>query len=74
MPFLSVTTTVDVEFDVYCSCGAHMCSETETRNSRSRHAPQAVVNACKRCIGAATSQLEDKIAELQAELDYYEKL
>lgn len=62
------TFQVDVDFEVFCSCGAHMCGETETRNSRHHNAPQAVVNACQRCINAATAPLEDRIAELEAEL------
>lgn len=65
---IEVTTMIDVEFEVFCSCGAHMCGETDTRNSRNRNAPQAVVNACQRCIEAATSPLEERIAELEAEL------
>jgi hypothetical protein len=65
---IEVTTTVDVDFEVFCSCGAHMCGETDTRNSRNRNAPQAVVNACQRCIEAATSPLRERIEELEAEL------
>lgn len=65
---IEVTATIDVDFEVFCSCGAHMCGETDTRNSRNRNAPQAVVNACQRCIEAATSTLEERIAELEAEL------
>lgn len=66
---IELTATVDVEFEVFCSCGAHMCGETDTRNSRNRNHPQAVVNACQRCIDNATSPLEDRIAELEAELE-----
>jgi hypothetical protein len=65
---VEVTTTTDVDFEVFCSCGAHMCSETDTRNSRTRNAPQAIVNACQRCIEAATSPLEERIEMLEAEL------
>jgi hypothetical protein len=76
MPFLSnieVTATGDVEFEVFCECGAHMCNETETRNSRRRRYPQVVVSACKRCIQAATSPLECRIADLEFELDCYQR-
>ena len=45
-----------------------MCSQTDTRNSRTRNAPQAIVNACQRCIEAATSPLEERIELLEAEL------
>jgi hypothetical protein len=62
---IQVTATVDVDFEVFCSCGAHMCGETDTRNSRNRNAPQAVVNVCQRCVDAAKSPLQDRIDELE---------
>ena len=62
---VEVTATVDVDFEVFCSCGAHLCGETDTRNSRNRNAPQAVVNACQRCIEAATDPLQERIEELE---------
>lgn len=65
---ITTSVTVDLDFEVFCSCGAHMCSETDTRNSRNRNAPQAVVNACQKCIEAATSPLQDRIAELEQQL------
>jgi hypothetical protein len=65
---LTTLVTVDVEFEVFCSCGAHMCHETDTRNSRKRNAPQAIVNVCQRCVEAATAPLNERIAELEAEL------
>jgi hypothetical protein len=65
---VDITTTIDVEFEVFCSCGAHLCHETDTRNSRRRNAPQAIVNACQRCIEAATASLEERIYQLEAEL------
>jgi hypothetical protein len=65
---IEVTATVDIDFEVFCSCGAHMCGETDTRNSRNRNAPQAIVNPCQRCIDAATDPLREQIEELKAEL------
>ena len=65
---IEVTTTVDVDFEVFCSCGNHMCGETDTRNSRNRNAAQAVVNPCPKCIESAKSDLQDKINELENEL------
>jgi len=64
---IEVTTsvTLDVEFEVFCACGAHMCNETDTRNSRNRNAPQAVVNACRKCIESETQPLKDRIYELE---------
>jgi hypothetical protein len=65
---IEVTATVTVDFEVFCSCGNHMCGETDTRNSRNRNAPQAVVNPCQRCIDSATNPLNERIEELEAEL------
>lgn len=59
------TFDIAVEFEVFCSCGNHMCGETDTRNSRNRNSPQAVVNPCPRCLSAATTPLEERIAELE---------
>jgi len=66
---IEVTATIDVDFEVFCSCGAHMCGETDTRNSKNRNAPQAVVNACQHCIKAATSPLQERIDELEQLLE-----
>jgi len=66
---IEVTATIDVDFEVFCSCGAHMCGNTDTRNSKNRNAPQAVVNACQRCITAATSSLQERIDELEQLLE-----
>ena len=62
---ITTSVTVDVEFEVFCSCGAHMCNETDTRNSRNRNAPQAVVNPCQKCIESETQPLRDRIEELE---------
>lgn len=65
---ITTSVTVDVEFEVFCACGAHMCNETNTRNSRNRNAPQAVVNACRNCIEEETQPLKDRIHELEQQL------
>ncbi len=65
---VEITAQVDVDFEVFCSCGNHMCGETDTRNSRNRNAAQAVVNPCPKCLDAATSPLQERIEELEAEL------
>lgn len=62
---VSVTCSIDLDFEVFCDCGAHLCSETTTRNSRGRNAPQAVVNACKACIESAKEPLQERIEELE---------
>ena len=66
---IEVTAQVDVEFEVFCSCGNHMCGETDTRSSRNRNAAQAVVNACPKCIEAATEPLQERIEELEQLLE-----
>jgi len=48
-----VTTTVSVEFEVYCSCGEGLCLQSTTRNSRNRNVPQVVVEPCQKCISNA---------------------
>lgn len=72
-----VTATVDVEFEVFCSCGNGMCGATETRESRSRRYPQAVVDPCPKCLQAAKEEgaeevrdkMQARIDELEAELE-----
>lgn len=66
---VEVTTTVDIDFEVYCSCGAHLCNESEGRLSRNRGTPQVVVNACSNCIDNATAPLLEQIANLEYELE-----
>lgn len=66
---IEVTALVDVEFEVFCSCGNHMCGETDTRNSRNRNAAQAVVNPCPKCIEVATEPLQERIEELEQLLE-----
>ncbi len=72
-----VTATVDVEFEVFCSCGNGMCSATETRESRHRRYPQAVVEPCPKCLeearrdaaDEAREEMQKRIDELEAELE-----
>jgi gas vesicle protein len=70
---VEVRATVDVEFEVFCACGAHMCNKTDTRNSRNRGATQAVVEACETCIERAvekvTEQMQERIDELKDEIE-----
>ena len=62
---IEVTAQIDVEFEVFCSCGNHMCQETDTRSSRNRSTAQAVVNTCPKCLDAATWPLQERIEELE---------
>ena len=43
----------DLEFEVFCSCGAALCRQSETRISRNRGMPQVVVEACEDCLERA---------------------
>ena len=52
--------TFDVEFEVFCACGNALCSNTTTRNSRSRNIPQAVVEPCDRCLAKAKDEGDDE--------------
>lgn len=65
---VTATSVIDIDFEVFCSCGAHMCGDTNTRNSRNRNTPQAVVSVCEDCVKRATGPLEDRIADLETEL------
>lgn len=68
-----VTATVDVEFEVFCSCGNGMCGVTETRESRYRKQPQAVVEPCPKCMEEARKEAADEVRdEMQARIDELE--
>jgi hypothetical protein len=79
MPIIStkVETPVDVEFEVYCTCGEGMCNRTDVRDSRSRKMPQIIVDACPECLEKAKAQgaheleeaMQDKIDVLEAEVE-----
>ena len=79
MPTFQTQITVDaeVDFEVFCSCGNGMCGATETRESRSRRYPQAVVEPCQKCLQAAREegaeevrdQMQARIDELEAEIE-----
>lgn len=69
---------VEVSFEVFCSCGAGLCGQSEGRQSRQRNEPQVVVEPCKDCLQAARAEviedfneqikdLQDEIAELEKE-------
>jgi Zn-finger protein len=74
---VTATVDVEVEFEVFCSCGNGMCGITETRESRYRKHPQAVVEPCPKCLEEARKeaaeevrdQMQQRIDELEAELE-----
>jgi hypothetical protein len=67
---------VDVEFEVFCQCGAGLCNQSDTRSSRARGMPQVVVEPCEKCLKQAAEkaaddvrdELQAQIAELESEL------
>lgn len=67
---ISVQATVD--FEVYCgTCGAGLCSESDTRCSRNRGYAQVTVNACPYCIEKKDREIHDlleTIKELKFEI------
>ena len=79
MPTFKTQITVDaeVEFEVFCACGNGMCDETDTRESRNRRYPQAVVQPCPKCLQAARDEgaceareeAQKRIDELEEELE-----
>lgn len=80
MPIFSgieVTTTVDVDFEVFCgTCGAGLCNVSDTRASRNRWMPQVTVEACAKCVEnakdegrkEAEAEYEQQLSELRKEL------
>lgn len=63
---VEVTTRVDIDFEVYCgTCGAGLCSESDTRMSRSRNYAQVTVNACPNCMSKKDKEIKDLLYELE---------
>jgi len=44
---------LEIEVEVYCSCGAHLCNQSSSRTSHNRGAQQIVVEPCSRCASAS---------------------
>lgn len=67
MPSLKkeVETEIEIDFEVFCgTCGAGICGNTTTRESRRRGYPQVVVDVCDDCI----KEKDNEINELQKEV------
>ena len=66
---IDVEARVSVDFEVLCgTCGAGLCSESDTRQSRNRGYLQVTVNVCPKCIG----EKEEEIEVLKAEIEELE--
>lgn len=56
--------TCEVEFEVYCSCGAHLCNQSTGDNTKGRGYPFVTVEPCSKCLdekyveGIATGRTE----------------
>ncbi|HPD55534.1 MAG TPA: hypothetical protein PLR11_01835 [Candidatus Paceibacterota bacterium] len=61
---IEITQKIDIDFEVFCgTCGAGLCSESDTRRSRGRGYLQVTVNVCPYCM----QKKEDEIEELKSE-------
>lgn len=73
---VEITVTADVDFEIFCGqCGAGICSNGNTRKSRSRSMPQVVIEPCEKCLekaaGKAADEREREIRdELEPEIAY----
>jgi len=48
-----ITTTVEVDFEVFCAkCGAGLCSQSTGGNTTRRRQPYVSVEPCERCLEA----------------------
>ena len=63
---IEVSTLIDLDFEVYCgTCGAGLCSVSDTRKSRNRGYLQVTVEACPDCMKSK----DNEISDLKAEID-----
>jgi hypothetical protein len=73
---VEVSYNVDIEFEVYCgTCGAGLCQESDTRNSRRRSFLQVTVNACPICMSEKNEEidnLKDEIKDLLIQISQLE--
>ena len=71
---VNIDVDVDVDFEVFCArCGAGLCNQSDTRESRNRKYPQVTVEPCERCIEKAEDEAVRKALE-EAERIYNEQL
>ena len=46
--------TLDLDFEIYCSCGNGMCAQSST--GRNGHAQYVTIEPCDRCTGEARGE------------------
>jgi len=70
---IQLSDKIDIDFEVYCgTCGAGLCSESDTRQSRNRGYLQVTVNVCPDCMKEKDDEikaLKEQIEELEKSLD-----
>jgi hypothetical protein len=60
----------EINFEVFCgTCGAGLCNQSDTRKSRHRDHDQVTVDVCQDCVEKAKALLNDRIEELECEID-----
>ena len=57
-----VTVRAEIEFEVYCAkCGAGLCNNVNTRESRNRRIPQIVIEPCETCLENSFDKGRDSV-------------
>ena len=51
---------LELEFEVYCSCGEGLCQQTTEGQTRGRGMPFITVEPCEHCISEAHDKIYDK--------------
>ena len=69
---VSVETTVDVDFEVYCgTCGAGLCNESDVSRSN-RRGFAVTVNDCPNCMQVKQDEIDElleKIEQLESKIE-----
>lgn len=74
MPSFEISVdSITFEFEVFCgSCGAGLCQQSDTRESKNRRTPQVTVDACVKCLESAEHdgriEAESEFAEEREDL------
>lgn len=54
---------VEVDFEVFCTCGAGLCGQSQGRQSRTRNEPQVEVTPCEDCLSLARKETAEEAKE-----------
>ena len=57
---VDINTDVDIEVEVYCSCGEGLCGQSEAGKSGRSGTPYIQVEPCKKCLSAARDEGYDE--------------